>query len=66
MTNKEAENIACQIETMIMGVSVRPDSMTLTPNIVVAIEYRDNYPYRYVISDYKGTKSVDARSLTCE
>lgn len=65
MTHNEAEQIACQLETMIMGVEIRPDSMTINPDIIVAIEYNNGNPTKYVISDKQGTHVVDARSLTC-
>lgn len=66
MTHNEAENIACQLETMIMGVEIRPDSMTIDPDIVVSIEYAHNDPTKYIISDKKSTMVVNARSLKCE
>lgn len=66
MTHNEAEKIACQLETMIMGVEIRPDSMTIDPDIVVSINYKDHNPTEYIISDKNGTCLVNARSLKCE
>lgn len=41
MTVKEAEKIAEQVETMLMGVDIKPDTMTIEPNIIVSIQYGD-------------------------
>ena len=49
-----------------MGVEIRPDSMTINPDIVVSIEYDNGNPIKYVISDKQSTKVVNARSLKCE
>lgn len=58
------EKIASQVETMLMGVDIKPDTMTIEPNIVVSIQY--NGVTNYVISDLKGTYVVDGRSLKCK
>lgn len=60
-----AEKIAAQLETMLMGVDIKPDTMTIEPNIVVSIQYEDNKPSKYIISDLQGTHVVDGRSLKC-
>ena len=65
MTTAEAEKIASQVETMLMGVDIKPDTMTIEPNIVVSIQYEDNKPSKYIISDLQGTCVVDGRSLKC-
>lgn len=65
MTTVEAEKIAEQVETMLMDVDIKPDTMTIEPNIVVSIQYKDKKVNRYVISDLQGTCVVDARSLKC-
>ena len=62
----EAEKIAEQVETMLMGVDIKPDTMTIEPNIVVSIQYGDKGVNQYVISDLKGTCVVDGRSLNCK
>lgn len=62
----EAEKIAEQVETMLMGVEVRPDTMTIEPNIVVSIQYGDKGVNQYVVSDLQGTHVVDGRSLNCK
>ena len=61
----EAEKIAEQVETMLMGVDIKPDTMTIEPNITVSIQYDKKGVNRYVISDLQGTCVVDARSLKC-
>lgn len=65
MTTELAEHIASQIETMLMGVDIKPDTMTIEPNIVVSIQYIEGHVTNYVISDLKGTCVVDGRSLKC-
>ena len=62
----EAEKIAEQVETMLMGVDIKPDTMTIEPDIVVSIQYRDKEVNQYVISDLQGTCVVDGRSLNCK
>ena len=62
MTTAEAEKIASQV----MGVDIKPDTMTIEPNIVVSIQYNENCVTNYVISDLKGTCVVDGRSLNCK
>lgn len=66
MTTAEAEKIAEQVETMLMSVDIKPDTMTIEPNIVVSIQYNENCVTNYVISDLKGTCVVDGRSLNCK
>ena len=66
MTVTEAERIAGQIETMLMGVDIKPDTMTIEPNIIVSIQYGDKGVNQYVISDLQGTCVVDGRSLNCK
>ena len=66
MTVTEAERIAGQIETMLMGVDIKPDTMTIEPNIVVSVQYGDKGVNQYVISDLQGTCVVDGRSLNCK
>lgn len=61
----EAEKIAEQVETMLMGVDIKPDTMTIEPDIVVSIQYRDKEVNQYVISDLQGTCAVNGRSLKC-
>ena len=39
MTTAEAEKIAEQVETMLIGVDIKPDTMTIEPNITVSIQY---------------------------
>ncbi len=65
MTIVEAERIAEQVETMLMGVDIKPDTMTIEPNIVVSIQYGDKGVNQYIISDLQGTHIVDGRSLKC-
>ena len=65
MTIVEAEKIAEQVETMLMGVDIKPDTMTIEPNIVVSIQYEDKGVNQYIISDLKGTHIVNGRSLKC-
>lgn len=65
MTIVEAEKIAEQVETMLMGVDIKPDTMTIEPNIVVSIQYGDKGVNQYIISDLQGTHIVDGRSLNC-
>ena len=66
MTVTEAEKIAEQVETMLMGVDIKPDTMTIEPNIIVSIKYEDKGVNQYVISDLQGTCVVDGRSLNCK
>lgn len=66
MTVTEAERIAGQVETMLMGVNIKPDTMTIEPNIIVSIQYGDKGVNQYVISDLQGTCVVDGRSLNCK
>lgn len=66
MTVTEAEKIAGQVETMLMGVDIKPDTMTIEPNIIVSIQYGDRGVNQYVISDLQGTCVVDGRSLNCK
>ena len=63
MTTTEAEKIAEQVETMLMGVDIKPDTMTIEPNITVSIQYDKKGVNRYVISDLQGTCAVNGRSL---
>lgn len=65
MTPEEAEKIAEQVETMLMGVDIKPDTMTIEPNIVVSIKYEDKGVNQYVISDLQGTCVIEGRSLKC-
>lgn len=65
MTTAEAEKIAEQVETMLMGVEIKPDTMTIEPNIIVSIQYGDKEVNQYVISDLQGTCVVEGRSLKC-
>lgn len=65
MTTEQAEKIASQVETMLMGVDIKPDTMTIEPNIIVSIQYGEKGVSQYVISDLQGTRVVDARSLKC-
>lgn len=65
MITAEAEKIASQVETMLMGVDIKPDTMTIEPNIIVSIQYGEKGVSQYVISDLQGTCVVDARSLKC-
>lgn len=65
MTTVEAEKIAEQVETMLMGVDIKPDTMTIEPNITVSIQYDKKGVNRYVISDLQGTCAVNERSLKC-
>ena len=44
----EAEKIAEQVETMLMGVDIKPDTMTIEPDIVVSIQYRDKGVNQYI------------------
>ena len=66
MTVTEAEKIAEQVETMLMGVDIKPDTMTIVPNIIVSIQYGDKGVNQYVISDLQGTCVIDGRSLNCK
>ena len=66
MTVTEAEKIAEQVETMLMGVDIKPDTMTIEPNIIVSIQYGDKGVNQYVISDLQGTCVIDGRSLNCK
>ena len=61
----EAERIAEQVETMLMGVDIKPDTMTIEPNIVVSIQNGNKGVNQYVISDLQGTCVVEGRSLKC-
>lgn len=63
MTTEQAEKIASQVETMLMGVDIKPDTMTIEPNVVVSIQRDEKHVTNYVISDLKGTCVVDRRSL---
>lgn len=65
MITEEAEKIAEQVETMLMGVDIKPDTMTIEPNIVVSIKYEDKGVNQYVISDLQGTCVIEGRSLKC-
>ena len=65
MTVTEAEKIASQVETMLMGVEIKPDTMTIEPNIVVSIQYGEKGVNQYIISDLQGTCVVEGRSLKC-
>lgn len=65
MTIVEAEKIVEQVETMLMGVDIKPDTMTIEPNIIVSIQYGDKGVNQYIISDLQGTHIVDGRSLKC-
>ena len=65
MTVKEAERIAGQVETMLMGVDIKPDTMTIEPNIIVSIQYEGKEVNHYVVSDLQGTHIVNGRSLKC-
>ena len=65
MTVKEAERIAGQVETMLMGVELKPDTMTIEPNIVVSIQYDEKGVNQYIISDLQGTCVIEGRSLKC-
>ena len=66
MTVTEAEKIAEQVETMLMGVDIKPDTMTIEPKIIVSIQYGDKGVNQYVISDLQGNCVVDGRSLNCK
>ena len=66
MTVTEAEKITEQVETMLMGVDIKPDTMTIEPNIIVSIQYGDKGVNQYVISDLQGTCVIDGRSLNCK
>ena len=66
MTVTEAEKIAEQVENMLMGVDIKPDTMTIEPNIIVSIQYGDKGVNQYVISDLQGTCVIDGRSLNCK
>lgn len=65
MTVTEAERIAEQVETMLMGVDIKPDTMTIESNIVVSIQYEGKEVNQYIVSDLQGTHIVDGRSLKC-
>ena len=65
MIAAEAEKIAEKVETMLMGVDIKPDTMTIEPNIVVSIQYIEGHVTNYIISDLRGTCVVDGRSLKC-
>lgn len=65
MTTEQAEKIASQVETMLMGVDIKPDTMTIEPNITISIKYGEKEVNRYVISDLQGTCAVNGRSLKC-
>lgn len=66
MTTEQAEKIAEQVETMLMGVNIKPDTMTIEPNITISIKYGEKEVNRYVISDLQGTCAVNGRSLKCK
>lgn len=66
MTTEQAEKIASQVEIMLMGVDIKPDTMTIEPNVVVSIQRDEKHVTNYVISDLKGTCVVDGRSLKCK
>lgn len=66
MTTEQAEKIASQVETMLMGVDIKPDTMTIEPNITISIKYGEKEVNRYVISDLQGTCAVNGRSLKCK
>ena len=66
MTREQAEKIASQVETMLMGVDIKPDTMTIEPNITISIKYGEKGVNRYVISDLQGTCAVNGRSLKCK
>lgn len=66
MTTEQAEKIASQVKTMLMGVDIKPDTMTIEPNVVVSIQRDEKHVTNYVISDLKGTCVVDRRSLKCK
>ena len=63
MTVTEAERIAEQVETMLMGVNIKPDTMTIEPNIIVSIQYEGKEVNQYVVSDLQGTHIVNGHSL---
>lgn len=65
MTTEEAEKIAEQVETMLMGVDIKPDTMTIEPSITVSIQYDKKGVNRYIISDLQSTCAVNGRSLKC-
>ena len=65
MTVTEAERIAEQVETMLMGVDIKPDTMTIEPTIVVSIQYEGKEVNQYIVSDLQGTHIVNGRSLKC-
>ena len=66
MTVTEAERIAEHVETMLRGVYIKPDTLTIEPNIIVSIQYGDKGVNQYVISDLQGTCVIDGRSLNCK
>ena len=49
-----------------MGVDIKPDTMTIEPNITISIKYGEKGVNRYVISDLQGTCAVNGRSLKCK
>ena len=65
MTTEEAEKIAEQVETMLMGGDIQPDTITIEPNIVVSFQCGDKGVNQYIISDLQGTCVVEGRSLKC-
>ena len=65
MTVTEAERIAEQVETMLMSVDIKPDTMTIEPNIVVSIQYEGKEVNQYIVSDLQGTHIISGRSLKC-
>ena len=65
MTTAEAEKIASQVETMLMGVDIKPDTMTIEPNIIVSIQYEGKEVNQYIVSDLQGTHIISGRSLKC-
>lgn len=52
-----------QIDTMLMGVELRPETISLPGNIIVSIKYKDGEPECYIVSDEKGTQVYDALTL---
>ena len=65
MTVTEAERIAEQVETMLMGVDIKPDTMTIEPHIIVSLQNAGKEVNQYIVSDLQGTHIVNGRSLKC-
>lgn len=66
MTKEKAEEVACDVETMVMGLTKnKPTTLVIEPNIVVSINYNNEYPSMYIITDSISTQRVDAKTLTC-